>query len=199
MFNDVGKDDWYYNSVISAYDKGIVTGDANGSFNPNTEITRQEMAAIIYRAMVAAEINADTVRSVNLTDKESIDDWAYMPVTQLVNMGIVNGYEDGAFKPFNSATREEAAKLIYEVMNIAKKLNGGVVVKKQIASLILAFVMMGSVPQISMAAPDSNAELVSEDGDYFTDIKNHWANTEINSLASEKIVSGSGETFLPRR
>lgn len=120
VFNDVGKDDWYYNSVISAYDKGIVTGDANGSFNPNTEITRQEMAAIIYRAMVAAEINADTVRSVNLTDKESIDDWAYMPVTQLVNMGIVNGYEDGAFKPFNSATREEAAKLIYEVMNIAK-------------------------------------------------------------------------------
>lgn len=69
--------------------------------------------------------------------------------------------------------------------------------KKQIASLILAFVMMGSVPQISMAAPDNNAELVSEDGDYFTDIKNHWANTEINSLASEKIVSGFGETFLP--
>ncbi len=67
--------------------KAFVTGDANGSFNPNTEITRQEMAAIIYRAMVAAEINADTVRSVNLTDKESIDDWAYMPVDTACKYG----------------------------------------------------------------------------------------------------------------
>lgn len=115
-FTDVLPDDWYYNFVETAYENGIVYGDTNGAFNPNTEISRQEMAAMIYRAVVASGKNIPIEKSAEITDRSSIDDWAYMPVIQLVNMGIINGYEDGSFKPFEKASREEVAKLTYEVM-----------------------------------------------------------------------------------
>lgn len=114
VFSDVAAYDWYYKDVITAYNNKIVYGD-NGRFNPNEEITRQEMAAMLYRAIVASGVEFETVSGVNITDRSTIADWAYTPVFQLVGMDIISGYEDGTFKPANRATREEVAKLIYGV------------------------------------------------------------------------------------
>lgn len=120
-FADISGYDWYYGDVITAYNNKIVYGDEYGKFNPNEQITRQEMAAILYRAIVAKGVEIDTVESVNIADKNSIADWAYTSVFRLVGMDIINGCEDGTFKPENKATREEVAKLIY---GVALKLSG---------------------------------------------------------------------------
>ncbi len=115
VFADVDVNDWYYKDLITAYNNKIIYGDNNGCFNPNAEITRQEMATILYRAIVASGTDFETVSAVKITDRNSIADWAYTSVFQLVGMNIINGYDDGSFKPVNKATREEVAKLIYGV------------------------------------------------------------------------------------
>ena len=115
VFADVDVNAWYYKDLIASYNNKIVYGDNNSCFNPNAEITRQEMATILYRAIVAAGVEFETVSAVKLTDSNNIAEWAYTPVFQLVGMNIINGYDDCSFKPANKATREEVAKLIYSV------------------------------------------------------------------------------------
>ena len=115
IFADVKEDDWFYRDLVAAYNNKIVYGDDYGYFNPDAEITRQEIAAMLYRAIVAKGVELETVTSVNIADRGDIDDWAYTPVYRLVGMNIVSGYEDGTFRPANKATREEVAKLIYNV------------------------------------------------------------------------------------
>ena len=122
VFSDAGENDWYYKNLISAYNNKIVTGDNEKRFNPDNEITRQEMAAIIYRAVVAKNVELGQEKSVNIKDKADIADWAYTPVFTLVSGNIVSGYEDGSFMPNKNATREEAAKLIYNVMTRLEKI-----------------------------------------------------------------------------
>ena len=58
--------------------------------------------------------------SLNFTDNDSIAPYATEAVAELVGLGIMNGYEDGSFRPRGNATRAEAAKVIWGVYNIVK-------------------------------------------------------------------------------
>lgn len=111
-FNDVSPDDWYYDYVIAGKNAGIVTGDENGNFNPNSNISRQDMSAMLYRCMLESGYSFDdSAKAFN--DDESINDYAHDAVSKLSGSGIVNGYDDNTFRPFGLATRAEAAKMIY--------------------------------------------------------------------------------------
>lgn len=115
-FTDVNEGDWYYASVTAALGKKIVYGDG-GAFRPNDKITRQEMAAMLYRAMVASDIKLKIKRNAEPSDANHISDWAYAAVTQLVNMEVINGYEDNSFRPNDNATREQVAQVVYGIVN----------------------------------------------------------------------------------
>lgn len=118
-FSDVNEGDWYYTNVMTALGKKIVYGDG-GTFRPNDKITRQEMAAMLYRAMVASDIQLKIKRSAEPSDSNQISDWAYAAVTQLVNMEVINGYEDNSFRPNDNATREQVAQVVYGIINNAE-------------------------------------------------------------------------------
>ena len=121
--SDVSESDWYYPYVRGAADAKAVTGDNNGRFNPHDKISREEAAAIILRIASIKGINADAGTKIEIKDISDISDWAYTSVIQLMKMGIISGYSDGTFRPNGDITREEASKLIYELMY---KMNGGV-------------------------------------------------------------------------
>jgi hypothetical protein len=107
-FNDVPKSHWAYKYIETAKANGIIEGYPDGSFRPNNNITRAEIAAVIVRA---AGLSIDTSGTA-FTDVPDTH-WAYDEIMTAKNNGIVSGYPDGTFRPDNSATRAEAAQMVY--------------------------------------------------------------------------------------
>lgn len=111
-FNDVSPKSWYAPTVFTAKKYGIVFGDDNNNFNPDDNISRQDMATILYRAY---NIQNDSVAH-EFTDHNEISDYAKEAVNALNSRGIINGMGDGSFAPLSNATRAQAAQIIYNII-----------------------------------------------------------------------------------
>ena len=120
IFEDVGENVWYAGFVLKAYRLGIINGIESARFGSGTNITRQDMAAIIYNTMSARGISLETQELV-FSDSNSISDYAKNAVAALTKVGIISGVGDNTFNPTGDATRAEAAKMIYGMYGIIKK------------------------------------------------------------------------------
>lgn len=113
---------WFYNELYDLARRGIVTGDAEGNFLPQYSINRAEIAAILDRLLeylIKPEYeelykNGDQVDFSDLPDNE----WFYDSVNHLSAIGVIKGYNDGTFRPYESATRSETAVMIKRVFDI---------------------------------------------------------------------------------
>lgn len=113
-FSDVDVNAWYYPYVAAAYNKGIITGYYNDFFGVNDNITRQDMAVIIYRAAQKAGKSIDEINAaIDFADAGSIADYAKEAVTALQKGGVINGVSATEFAPTATATRAQAAQMIY--------------------------------------------------------------------------------------
>lgn len=108
-FADVKKDDWFAPFVEAAKAAGIATG-ADGKFMPDENISREDMAVLLYRAygFEASENERDVFIDSNL-----ISDYAKSAVFALYEKGIILGNGNGEFNPKGNALRAEAAQIIY--------------------------------------------------------------------------------------
>ena len=112
-FDDVSKDDWFYPYIASAVSKGVVKGVSDTGFGVGENVTRQDVAALIYRA--AENLNVTLKQDKpekDFSDKAAISDYAAAAVGAMSKAGILNGYEDNTFQPHSTATRAEAAVMI---------------------------------------------------------------------------------------
>lgn len=117
QFSDVATSDWYYTAVASAYSKGIIKGYENGTFGVNDKITRQDMAVIIYRAAQAAGKSIAAVKDGTVFDDAAdIAAYASEAVSVLNKGGIINGMTATTFAPTATATRAQAAQMIYGIV-----------------------------------------------------------------------------------
>ncbi|MBR1445236.1 MAG: S-layer homology domain-containing protein, partial [Firmicutes bacterium] len=110
-FTDFETNVSYYSAVMWASYNNIVYGIGNDSFAPDTSITREDTAEIIYRYLgieAAAENNS-------FADTNEISAYASDAVNTLSAEGIINGYPDNTFRPKNTITRAEAASVLYGV------------------------------------------------------------------------------------
>lgn len=116
-FYDVPSDSWYFQSVESAYNLGIINGVAAGYFDPNANITRQDMAVMVMRAAtVSGRTISATTEAKSFNDADSIADYAKEAVTTLQTGGIINGVSDTEFAPLSNATRAQAAQILYSFL-----------------------------------------------------------------------------------
>lgn len=113
-FSDVSIDDWYGEAVYRAAELGIVQG-SGAEFRPNDRITREEMAVIAIRAL-GNKINVG--EAVEFVDENEISDWALESVKKASAAGIILGDESKRFNPKNSALREQAFKVIYNIYKL---------------------------------------------------------------------------------
>lgn len=107
---------WYSPYIASAETNGITQGIGDGLFGIGDQITRQDMALMLYRMIRAAGLETST-DEFNFTDKDQVADYARDAVFALKNMGIINGYDDGSFQPEGYTTRAEAGVLLYNTLN----------------------------------------------------------------------------------
>lgn len=112
-FSDVEEGAWYDSYIASAYRAGIVTGITENTFGVGTNITREDVAMIVYRILKEPEGAEETEVTGSFADFEEISEYAKGSVSALAEKKILNGYEDGTFRPKAYLTRAEAAKIIY--------------------------------------------------------------------------------------
>ncbi len=104
--------------IQQALGLGIVMGDAGGNFNPNADITRQDMFVMLARAMETFSMIAPSESGMTLRafgDAADIAPYAQLPLLTLVQNGLVAGHNNRLF-PRGSASRAEAAQLLYNVL-----------------------------------------------------------------------------------
>lgn len=113
-FTDVNSSDWFAPYIAGAYDIGLVIGDGQ-NFRPNEQITRQDAAVMIYRFATHYDYKFEAIDN-SFTDKSAISGYATDAVNALVSASVINGMPDGSFAPESYATRAEAAKMIFEIL-----------------------------------------------------------------------------------
>ena len=115
-FVDISTTRWVYPYAASASKHGIVNGIGPTVFGVHREVTREDMAAIIYRIAVDKKKKIDNGEALTFTDSDQISEYAAEAVTKLTQAGVINGFEDGSFLPKNYVTRAQAAKVIHKLL-----------------------------------------------------------------------------------
>ena len=116
VFTDVEKNSWYEKAVAWANANGIVNGISDTEFAPNTNITREQMAAIIYRYAKYKGVDTEAVtkdpHTLSPNDIFEVSDWAAEGINYCIAAGIIGGDDNGNLLPKNNATRAETATVI---------------------------------------------------------------------------------------
>ncbi|WP_150275596.1 pullulanase [Paenibacillus tepidiphilus] len=118
-FADVAAGAWYAADVNTAVSLGIVNGRGTNSFAPNSTITREEMAAMLIRALQVKqgrELTAEAAAS--FADAADISAWAASYVNTASGLGLIQGREAGGFAPQAAMTRAESAQVIYRLLGL---------------------------------------------------------------------------------
>ena len=119
-FTDVAPGEWYTDAINWAAANRIVDGVGNGKFAPNDPITRAQMCTMIERYLdlyrKAWKVTLPETGSVSvMVDESAIPAWALAAVKQCQRHGLVNGFEDGTFRPNELSTRAQVAAVIYRM------------------------------------------------------------------------------------
>ena len=112
-FTDVPAGQWYTEAIRWAQSTGVVTGYDAKTFGPNDNVTREQLAAILYR--YTAHKGGDVSKRSTLaqfTDVNQISSWALENIQWANAVGMVNGRTDTTIVPKGNATRAEAASMI---------------------------------------------------------------------------------------
>ena len=113
LFRDVPDGQWYTAGTIWAGSMGVVSGVANSQFDPFSNVTRQEIAVILYR--YAQKMGYDVSASAGLSgfrDAGSVASWGQEAISWAVGSGILNG-SNGSLLPNGYATRAEVAVMLH--------------------------------------------------------------------------------------
>ena len=118
-FDYVAPGAWYGSYIASAKQKNIINGISDTDFGVGSNITREDVAVIIYRMFEQKGIKLTNIKS-DFADMSGISDYAYAAVSALAGEGIINGTGENKFSPKNNTTRAEAAVLINAFMKGVK-------------------------------------------------------------------------------
>lgn len=120
-FADVASGDWFAHTAAAAAQHGLIDGYEDGTFRPDKQISREEMAVLMNRTLLFvqgtgnAEEQADNALSA-FADAGTISGWALPAVSNLAQLRLLNGQSPDRFVPAASATRAEAAVLLKRLL-----------------------------------------------------------------------------------
>ncbi len=112
-YTDVSTSDWYYDEFAKAVNMDTIVGDGNGKLNPEGNITREEIFAVMARSLVLTGGSSSTLS--RFSDASQVSSWASAHVCALVDGGYINGNADGTLNPKGNITREEFAQMMHNI------------------------------------------------------------------------------------
>lgn len=114
-FPDVVNEDWYGPAIAWASENELVLGYEDGTFKPNQELSREEMATILSRYLLFKEYSIIEMQTPDFADEALISEWADRAVDIMVITKTMEGKPGNIFDPQGKATRAELAKVIFEL------------------------------------------------------------------------------------
>ncbi len=113
VFEDVADGMWYSEAVIWAAENGVVTGYGNGMFGPDDNITREQLAAMLYRygEYKGYDLSA-TADITTFVDGDTVSDWATVNMQWAIGSGLITGRGESTLAPTEGATRGELATVL---------------------------------------------------------------------------------------
>jgi subtilisin family serine protease len=167
-FPDVPYDHWAFAQVEACYRQAIVGGYPDGTYRPAVEVTRDQMAVYIARAVAGGDASVLTGPAEPSFTDVPTDHWAYRYVEYAQAQGIVQGYPDGSYQPDTVVTRDQMA--VY------------------IARAIVTPIGDANVPDPDPGAEPSFTDVAAD----------HWAYKYIEYCAAQGVVQGySNGTYRP--
>ncbi len=114
-YTDVHTTDWFYTELAAAVGAGVFNGTSATTMEPNAAITREQAAVVLSRAFGVVSSERGTYQSFG--DWKQVSAYARDAVSAMKQFKIVNGYEDGTFRPRSPITRAEVAQLLYKLFD----------------------------------------------------------------------------------
>jgi hypothetical protein len=119
-FTDVARGSWYAGAVDWAYETEVVKGVSEDRFAPNTPITREQAAVILYRyAPLLGRATSEAADLADFYDAESVSGYARVAMSWAKGCGIISGFTDNTLRPAGSANRAQIAKMIVTFLDAA--------------------------------------------------------------------------------
>ena len=115
QFSDVSTDDWFYQNVMDAVAAGIVSGRGDGTFGPNDRITRRDFAIMVSKLLLDGE-DAPEATTTPFSDVAA-NDYGLNAIAYCAENGIISGF-DGEFRPGDNITRQEAASVMKNALEL---------------------------------------------------------------------------------
>lgn len=111
-FNDIDNFEWAMTEILALADRNIISGVAEGRFEPSRNITREEFAKILVEALGAS----DSAYDGNVFADAKDSDWFVRYINIAAKLGVVNGIGDGSFGAGRPITRQDMAVMIYNAL-----------------------------------------------------------------------------------
>lgn len=108
-FTDVSPDAWYAKAIAWAVAEGVADGYGEGLFGPNDAITREQLAAMLWRYAGSPEADGDLSVFADGADTSS---WAQQAMSWAVSLGLINGVDSDRLAPKGQATRAQTATIL---------------------------------------------------------------------------------------
>lgn len=121
-FTDVAEGQYYADPIKWATANGIVNGMGGGKYQPNTNVTREQLAAILYRyaQFTGMDMTVTGDGLAKFTDRNTVSDYALTPMVWAVDRGLINGVTTTTLQPRGNALRAQVAAIIYRyVLSVA--------------------------------------------------------------------------------
>lgn len=109
-FNDVSEDAWYAEAVLWAANSKVVKGTSETTFAPNAQITREQLATILYRYSGDEGVEEDHLK--DFRDAETVSAYAAEAMNWAVANGYIQGMNDSLLAPKGTATRAQIATIL---------------------------------------------------------------------------------------
>lgn len=125
-FQDVQATDWFASDVAAVYEAGLVKGVGDGKFDPNAEITREDLTVMLAKALNMLKVTKSNPSKVTYADGASFASYAKDSIATVTESGLMTGESVNGtyfFHPKDSTTREAAATVLYFLLQNANLIN----------------------------------------------------------------------------
>ena len=112
-FTDVQDSSWYADDISIAYNVGYFQGTSKTTASPDHNLTREQAVLLLGRNMM---LQASSGETLGFSDSRNFSEWSRTMVQAATDAGVVGGYPDGTFRPQNSVTRGEVAKMLVQAV-----------------------------------------------------------------------------------
>ena len=111
-YTDVLSSHFAFTAIEALSSQGVIKGFTDGTFRPNEKVTRGQAAAMINRVLKYTPKNMASFKDVPATNSFATD------IAAMKELGIINGFEDGTYRPYESLTRTQMAVIVARAFDL---------------------------------------------------------------------------------